>query len=218
MNQALSFGLLAGGGILFTKALTGNSWSQIFQGHAGTVSKTGSPLAAAASSASTSGVAGVGTAAAGAFSAVAGAAGKLGAAAKSGYTNPIPGASVGRTDQGVDATLTPGKPIVAVGLSRVVGILQNWYSGQPYIWFQLLNGPQSGRYWYVAEQITPTVKPGQLVAAGQQVGTYSNSGTGLELGWATASGATLARATAPVGPGATPAGQNFRDFLTSLGL
>jgi hypothetical protein len=55
MNQAVTFGVLFGGGILLTKALTGNSFSQIAKGHAGTVSTTGQTLAS-------NGVAGVGTA------------------------------------------------------------------------------------------------------------------------------------------------------------
>ena len=131
----------------------------------------------------------------------------------------LPMATIGRTDQGVDANLRPGDPILAVGRSKVIGIIRNWYSGQPFVWLQLLEGGHAGQYYYVAEQITPSVTPGQTVNAGQPIGTYSTSGTGLELGWATGSGQTLARATTGYTEGqATPAGQSFRQFLSSLGL
>jgi hypothetical protein len=54
VNQAVSFGLLAVGGITLTKALTGASFSNVVKGHPGTISKTGDQLT----------VAGVGTTAA----------------------------------------------------------------------------------------------------------------------------------------------------------
>jgi hypothetical protein len=134
------------------------------------------------------------------------------------YTDPIPGATIGRTDQGVDATLAPGKPIDAPGLSKIIGIIPNWYQGQPFIWGELLNGPDAGHYWYAAEQLTPTVKPGQIVQGGQPVAIGAKTGTGLELGWATKAGQTLARATTGYTEGqATTAGTSFRNFLSTLG-
>lgn len=135
-----------------------------------------------------------------------------------GYVNPIPGAVIGRTDMGVDATLKPGAPIRAIGDSRVVGISPNWYKGQPYLQLQLLNGPQKGRYYYVAEQIAPSVKPGQAVRAGQPIGTFANSGTGIEIGWGSPTpGRTLAQATTGYTEGqVTKAGSNFRSFLGGL--
>ena len=105
-------------------------------------------------------------------------------------------AVMGRTDQGVDADLHPGDQIVAIGNSKVVGINPDWFEGQPYIWMQLLDGPQAGRYWYVAEQITPLVHTGDIVGVGQPVATYAPSGTGIEMGWSTVDGTTLARAMA----------------------
>lgn len=137
-----------------------------------------------------------------------------------GYVNPIPGAVVGRTDQGVDANLTAGKPILAMGDSKVVQITP-WYKGQPLVLMQLTSGPQAGKYWYVAEQIAPSVKAGQTVRAGQQIGTYAPSGTGLELGWGSPSTPHLTLATAPGHGGyqegqATPEGASFRSFLGSL--
>lgn len=135
-----------------------------------------------------------------------------------GYVNPIPGAQIGRTDMGVDANLRPGMPIRAIGDSQVIGISPNWYKGQPYIALRLLNGPQRGKVYYVAEQISPTVRPGQVVHAGDTIGRYAASGTGLELGWGSPTpGRTLAQATSGYSEGqVTQAGSNFRNFLGSL--
>lgn len=135
-----------------------------------------------------------------------------------GYTSPFASRpALGRTDQGVDLSLSPGDPIRAVGNAQVVGIIQNWFQGQPYLWYKLLDGPDAGRYVYVAEQLVPHVKPGQIVSAGEMIGTYAGSGTSLETGWATASGATLARSTTGYTEGQqTPAGSSFRAFLQSL--
>ena len=199
-SQPLAFAALLVGGVAVTSVVTGTSIADVVKGKVNPVT-TSTALQAGASGVGTPGPAITPNAA--------------------GYVNPIPGATIGRVDMGVDANLSPGKPIVALGNSKVVGILQNWYSGQPFVWFQLLDGPQAGKYWYVAEQITPSVKPGDVVAAGQPVGTYSSSGTGLELGWATASGATLAQATGNTGDAQhnnAPAGQDFRNFLHSLGI
>jgi murein DD-endopeptidase MepM/ murein hydrolase activator NlpD len=128
---------------------------------------------------------------------------------------------IGRTDMGVDANLKPGAPIRAIGNSRVVNIYPNWYRGQPYVLLQLLDGPQKGKFYYVAEQIAPNVRPGQKVKAGQPIGTYASSGTGIEIGWGTPGSQTLAQATgrdnASQGDHAnTPAGINFRSFLGGL--
>ncbi len=136
----------------------------------------------------------------------------------SGYTNPLPGATWERTDQGVDASLSNGSPIHAIGDSKVVAIRPNWYRGQPYVQFQFLNGPSAGKFYYIAEAINPSVRPGQTVRAGQVVGTYNSGGTGLELGWGTSGSQTLAQATTGYTEGQqTPAGKSFRNFLNGLG-
>jgi hypothetical protein len=140
-----------------------------------------------------------------------------------GYVNPLPAdARLGRTDQGVDANLKPGEPIVAIGRSRVLGVLPNWYEGQPYVALQLLDGPMQGHNYYLAEQITPAVSVGQIVNSGQPIAHYAASGTGIEIGWAGPNWEqTLAQATgrdnANIDDHAnTPAGISFRDFLNSL--
>lgn len=124
------------------------------------------------------------------------------------FVNPVPGGSVGRTDQGVDISAAPGSPVYAIAKETLVGIIQNWYQGQPFYWFRQAG---SNTYNYVAEQFQSNLRPGQTVQQGQQIGTVAPSGTGLELGWATASGETLARATTGYTEGqATPAGQSYR--------
>jgi hypothetical protein len=47
--------------------------------------------------------------------------------------------------------------------------------------YRLTDGPQSGRYVYVTEGITPDVHAGQPVKAGQQVATFTGC---IEIGWA----------------------------------
>jgi hypothetical protein len=151
--------------------------------------------------------------------------GAAGAVQTSGhYVDPLPdSARIGRTDMGVDVDLTPGDPIVAPGASRVVGIMPNWYQGQPYVALQLLDGPMKGHNYYIAEQITPSVSVGQVVQQGQPIGHYAASGTGIEMGWAGSNWErTLAQETghdnADMGDHAnTPAGISFRNFLNGLG-
>jgi murein DD-endopeptidase MepM/ murein hydrolase activator NlpD len=132
-----------------------------------------------------------------------------------GYVSPFTGkVSVGHTDQGVDFSAAPGSAIRAIGEAEIKGIIPNWYKGQPLIYYQLLDGPRKGQYIYVAEQIEPNVHVRQRVKPGQRIATVAPKGTGLELGFATATGATLARATTGyVEGGATAAGDAFRAFL-----
>jgi hypothetical protein len=121
---------------------------------------------------------------------------------------------------GVDVDLNPGEPIVAPGKSRVLGIQQGWYAGQPYVGLQLLDGPLKGRNYYVAEQIDPAVTPGQIVEQGQPIAHYASHGTGIEIGWAGQDWAkTLAQEQGNTGDAShndSPAGIEFHNFLTSL--
>jgi hypothetical protein len=141
----------------------------------------------------------------------------------SGYVSPLPQhARIGRTDMGVDVDLNPGDPIVAPGNSKVLGIMPNWYAGQPYVALQLLDGPMKGHNYYVAEQINPAVSVGQLVAQGQPIAHYASSGTGIEIGWAAPNWEqTLAQAQGNTGDPShndAPAGISFRNFLRTFGL
>jgi murein DD-endopeptidase MepM/ murein hydrolase activator NlpD len=144
-----------------------------------------------------------------------------GAAKGGGYVDPFGSGlvAVGRQDQGVDYNLQAGAPIRAVGNAQVMGVTPNWYAGQPFVYYKLLDGPQAGKYVYVAEQIAPTVKAGDRVAAGGVIGHYASQGTGIESGFATSSGQTLARATTGYTEGQqTPAGQSFSRFMEGLGV
>ncbi len=137
-----------------------------------------------------------------------------------GYTNPLQRATGivwERTDQGVDAAMAPGSPLLAFAPSIVRMIVGDFYAGQPAIVFEVTGGPLAGRWWYLSEQITPRVSQGQTIGAGQTVATYASAGTGIEIGW------WMPRGGYPLGhPGyreglATNAGGDFRYLLRALG-
>lgn len=134
------------------------------------------------------------------------------------YVNPLSGFTKGRTDQGVDASAAPGTPIKAIGNGRVLGVSPNWYKGQPYVSYELTEGPERGKVVYVAEQITPAVNAGEEVRAGQPIGHYAPSGTGIEMGFGTRTpGQTLAKATTGYSEGQeTQAGKEFKRFLGGI--
>ncbi|HTU86382.1 MAG TPA: hypothetical protein VMF57_12460 [Solirubrobacteraceae bacterium] len=123
-----------------------------------------------------------------------------------------------RTDQGVDATLPVGAPILAPCRVKILGIEPNWYAGQPLVYFELLEGPDAGKVQYVAEEITDIAPAGSILQQGQAIARYAPSGTAIEYGWSTLNGITLARATTGYEEGEiTPAGTNMRNWLNSLG-
>jgi hypothetical protein len=139
-----------------------------------------------------------------------------------GYTNPFEkatGIAWERTDQGVDATMAAGSPLLAFAPSKVEMIVPDFYAGQPAIVLQITAGPLAGKWWYWSEEIQPTVSPGQTVNAGQVIATFAPSGTGIEIGWWTPNGGyPLARTTTGYTEGtATPAGADFRYLLQALG-
>lgn len=137
-----------------------------------------------------------------------------------GYTNPFEkarGIVWERSDQGVDAAMQPGSPLLAFAPSKMVLLVPDFSRGQPAIVLEITAGPLAGKWWYWSEQIVPTVSTGQTVAAGQVVATYAPSGTGIEIGWWERNGGY------PLGhPGyddrhATHAGADFRYLLQALG-
>ena len=135
------------------------------------------------------------------------------------YIDPLQYVTVWeRTDQGVDAQLPVGAPILAPCEVKVLAIIPNWYAGQPLVYFELLNGPDAGKVQYVAEQITDIAPAGTILAQGQPVARYAASGTAIEYGWSTLNGITLARATTGYEEGeVTPAGRSMRAWLNALG-
>jgi hypothetical protein len=123
-----------------------------------------------------------------------------------------------RTDQGVDANMPVGAPILAPGPVKILAIIPDWYAGQPLVYFELLDGLQAGQVQYVAEEITDIAPAGSLLQQGQVIARYAPSGTGIEYGWSTLNGVTLARATTGYEEGqVTPAGVYIRDWLNALG-
>ncbi len=135
------------------------------------------------------------------------------------YVDPLQFVSVWeRTDQGVDASMPIGAPILAPGRVKILAITPDWYAGQPLVYFELLDGPDAGRVQYVAEQITDIARPGSILDRGQVIARFAKSGTAIEYGWSTLSGVTLARATTGYEEGeVTPAGRSMRNWLNSLG-
>jgi hypothetical protein len=135
-------------------------------------------------------------------------------------SDPIPGFTIERDDMGVDATAAPGAGIYAPLASTLVQVLQDWYAGQPLLLFQFDNPPAGAPsdYWYVAEEINPvTTVIGTTFQAGQRVASFASSGTGIEIGWgsATSNTRTLAGATDPAAasppPGSTTVwGESFK--------
>ncbi|MDQ2802774.1 MAG: hypothetical protein M3Y41_08840, partial [Pseudomonadota bacterium] len=147
-----------------------------------------------------------------------GATGCAAAASGVGYVNPFAHAQVtaSRIDQGVDYGGTG--PIDALGPGRVVLVSSTdsgWGNGDGWVSYQLTSGAYAGDYVYVAEGITPTVHQGQLVAAGQQIGTFN--GHSIEIGFALGQG-DLAIAHSIYQEGAdTAAGRAMDALLVSLG-
>jgi peptidoglycan hydrolase CwlO-like protein len=140
-------------------------------------------------------------------------------------SDPIPGFTIGRDDMGVDATAPAGAGIYAPVASTLVQVLQDWYGSEPLLLFQF-DSPPSGApsdYWYVAEQINPvTTAVGTRFQAGQRVASYASSGTGIEIGWgsATSNTRTLAGATDPAAasPPAGSATSWAESFKSAFGI
>jgi len=135
------------------------------------------------------------------------------------YVNPLPDVTRWeRTDQGVDAVMNVGSPIVAPCRIKILDIEPDWYAGQPLVYFELLEGAYAGQTQYVAEQITNIAPPGSILEQGQTIARYAKTGTAIEYGWSTLSGVTLAVATTGYEEGQiTPAGRSIRRWLNALG-
>jgi hypothetical protein len=123
-----------------------------------------------------------------------------------------------RTDQGVDANMPVGAPILAPTQIKILAIEPDWYAGQPLVYWELLDGPDAGRVQYLAEEITDIAQPGLILQRGQVIARYAATGTGIEFGWSTPNGTTLAVATSGYEEGqVTPAGVSIRQWLNALG-
>ncbi|HEY2258722.1 MAG TPA: hypothetical protein VGH45_03380 [Solirubrobacteraceae bacterium] len=135
------------------------------------------------------------------------------------YINPLHFVTVwGRTDQGVDAAMPVGAPILAPCRVKILAIEPDWYAGQPLVYYELLEGPNAGKVQYVAEQITDIAPGGTILQQGQPIARFARTGTSIEFGWSTLNGVTLAKATTGYEEGqVTPAGQSIRAWLNALG-
>jgi cell division septation protein DedD len=139
----------------------------------------------------------------------------------SGYVNPLAHASVTpeRIDQGVDYAGTG--TLTAIGEARItyVGITGTGWPGA-FIEYQLLNGPDAGRYVYYAEGVRPTsgISVGRTVGAGQPVATLIPGwSTGIEIGWGAGIGTETYAAAHGEHSYPTPAGESFSALIASLG-
>jgi hypothetical protein len=136
-----------------------------------------------------------------------------------GYQNPFLDAVQGRIDQGVD--YVGSGPINAIGTARILQVgAPGWPNGGAGpagqgVLYRLLDGPQAGKVVYVYEGITPSVRAGQQVLAGQQIGTFYE-GSSIEIGFADAAGTPLSHAIYHEGM-VTPWGRKMAAFLSSVG-
>lgn len=139
------------------------------------------------------------------------------------YVNPFTGVrnlTPERIDQGVD--FSGDGPVSAIGSAKILDATTSaGWPGGGWVSYQLLDGPAAGRDVFVAEDITPTVSPGQTVAAGQQIATMRSGSSGIETGWASPRGShlTLAQDYGGYTEGDhTASGDNFDQLLVSLGV
>jgi CSLREA domain-containing protein len=153
------------------------------------------------------------------------------------YINPllkVSGLTPRRIDLGVDYAGTG--PLEALGRARVTmasdtdsGPSSCWaiscWPGGGIVVMRLLDGPFAGKYMYVAEHITVSVRAGQTVRAGQRIATLHAGYPWSEWGWAAGPGPeALAMADghwchtcADVGDWSTIEGRNMNALLVRLG-
>ena len=133
----------------------------------------------------------------------------------SGYVSPFVDAVRGRIDQGVD--FVGSGPIKAIGKARILKIGAPGWPGGGGVLYRLLDGSHAGQVVFVYEGIAPTVHAGQLVMAGQQIGTFvPGSSTGIEIGFADSNGVPLSHATYHEGD-VTKWGRKMAEFLSTIG-
>jgi hypothetical protein len=160
-----------------------------------------------------------------------------GRGARRAYVNPlrtVANLQASRIDMGVD--YSGSGPILALGKAKVV-LASSHLAGPESCWgktcvpppgdmivYRLLDGPFAGKYVYVVEHITITVKTGQVVRAGARIAILHQGSPNLEIGWAAGHGPeTLAAARghqcACTDPGGWSSieGRNFDALLVRLG-
>jgi hypothetical protein len=116
------------------------------------------------------------------------------------YVNPlraVSGLTPRRIDLGVDYAgsgplLALGDGVVTMATDSDSGPSSCWaiscWPGGGIVVYRLSDGPFAGKYVYVAEHITVTVRAGQRVTAGQQIATLYPGYPWSEFGWAAGPG------------------------------
>jgi hypothetical protein len=116
------------------------------------------------------------------------------------YVNPVrevSGLTSRRIDLGVDYAgsgplLALGDGVVTMASDTDDGPSSCWaiscWPGGGIVVYRLLYGPFAGKYVYVAEHITVTVRAGQRISAGQQIATLYPGYPWSEFGWAAGPG------------------------------
>ena len=141
------------------------------------------------------------------------------------YVNPlaqITNLQPKRIDQGVD--YSGAGPLLAISSGTIRMTSEAGWPGGAFIALQLDSGLFAGQVVYYAENITPAVRIGQHVNAGDVVGTLHDAFPNLEIGWGGGGraggtlGDTLARANGGAVEGVSSAvGVNFNQLLMLLG-
>ncbi len=131
-------------------------------------------------------------------------------------TNPLPGWQRGRIDMGVDFSAAPGTPILSPFNAVVVKVgAPGWPGGGGGVLLE----PAHGEFVFIYESVQAVVHPGERVLAGQAIGFASatSASTGIEIGFADASGAPLAAPVYSEGD-VTAWGEQMALFLSELGV
>src|SRR5207248_2928528 len=79
-------------------------------------------------------------------------------------------------------------PVVALGSGTVFNTAGPGWPGGTFIGITLDSGPYAGLSYFVAEDVKPTVKRGDHVRRGQQIGVMYLGPAGIETGWAAGNG------------------------------
>jgi murein DD-endopeptidase MepM/ murein hydrolase activator NlpD len=139
------------------------------------------------------------------------------------YKNPIgPGLTPERVDMGVD--FGGSGPLYALGHGKITQVYGlgggSGWPGGGWIGLKL----DDGREMYYAEDVSPVVKAGQTVQAGQLIGHATGGSSGIEVGWASGQGtgteaAALGQQNMHGDPGAWPTamGADMAHLIHSLG-
>ena len=133
--------------------------------------------------------------------------------------NPIRGTAwiPGRTDMGVDYSVTRHKPIVAIADAKIRGSdNRSGWPGGHFLYYKLLDGSHAGNFIFVAETMGRMLPKGTVVAAGERIATAYPGGTGTEWGWANRLGQPRAAPCYSEGM-KTNSGAEMARFLRHLG-